>query len=136
MTTTVVGHLLRDTFRYSDAVDHAMAAYSLNRDLVAHNVKAGVDMAIVRKLLVYMAKVRVSVFVYQCSFLFQHRHRTTDECPHRVICIEVSFFLQTCTDRSVNSLRWIVPLPLLSMLSTLCLDARLYMLANDYVRKC
>ena len=64
-----------------------MAAYSLNCDLVAHNVKAGVDMAVVRQLLMYMAKVGVRAFVYQCSFLFHHRYKT-DECPRRVICIE------------------------------------------------
>ena len=76
-----------------------MAAYSLNCDLVAHNVKAGVDMAVVRQLLMYMAKVGVRVFVYQCSFLFHHRYQTTDECPRRVICIEFSFFLRTCTGK-------------------------------------
>ena len=51
--------------RYSDAVDHAMAAYSLNRELVAVNMKAGVDMAAVRQLLAYMAKVRGQCDWYQ-----------------------------------------------------------------------
>lgn len=58
--------------RYSDAMDHAMAAYCLNRNLVALNAKAGVDMAAVRQLLAYVAKVRGERGWYQWYSLNNH----------------------------------------------------------------
>ena len=64
--------------RYVDAVDHAMAAYSLNRDLVSLNAQAGVNMAAIRQLLAYMAKVRSraqdTVCLYSAGILSWNLH--------------------------------------------------------------